>query len=70
MVSVMDQKTICYGRGGAVGVVVGHILYMIFNGDDLRSIIASAAMYAVFGVCIVLLIERGFKRWDSKQPGP
>ncbi|TPM04532.1 hypothetical protein [Mesorhizobium sp. B2-3-10] len=64
----MNQKIIGYGRGGAVGVFLGHILYMIFNGDDLRSIAASAAMYAAIGICIILLIERGFRRWSTKQP--
>ncbi|TPJ12178.1 hypothetical protein FJW04_23295 [Mesorhizobium sp. B2-7-3] len=62
----MNQKIIGYGRGGAVGVFLGHILYMIFNGD-LRSIVARAGMYIAIGICIVLLIERGFRRWDTKQ---
>ncbi|MBZ9739989.1 MULTISPECIES: hypothetical protein [unclassified Mesorhizobium] len=61
----MNQKIIGYGRGGAVGVSLGHILYMIFNGDDLHSIVASAAMYAAIGICIVLLIERGLRRWGK-----
>lgn len=39
---------------------------MIFNGD-LRSIVARAGMYIAIGICIVLLIERGFRRWDTKQ---
>ncbi|MBZ9669530.1 hypothetical protein [Mesorhizobium sp. ES1-3] len=64
----MDRKILSYGRGGAIGVFLGHILYMIFHGDVLRSILESAAIYAVIGISIVLLIERGFKRWGTKQP--
>lgn len=68
MVRVMDQRILGYGRGGAVGVFLGHIVYMIFNGDDLRSIIESAAMSAVVGVCIVLLVEGDFKRRGTRHP--
>lgn len=62
MVRVMDQRILGYGRGGAVGVFLGHIVYMIFNGDDPRSIIESAAMSAVVGVlsfCLSKVILSG-----------
>lgn len=68
MVRVMDQRILGYGRGGAVGVFLGHIVYMIFNGDDPRSIIESAAMSAVVGVFIVLLVEGDFKRRGTRHP--
>lgn len=68
MMGVMDQKIIGYGRGGAVGVFLGNVAFMVFNGENPRSILVRAAMYAVIGVCIVLLIERGLKRWGARQP--
>jgi hypothetical protein len=64
----MDKKVLQYGRGAVLGGFLGHTLYMVFQGDTLRSILESAAIYAVIGVGVVLIIELGLKRWTDPQP--
>jgi ABC-type Fe3+-siderophore transport system permease subunit len=67
---LMDKKVLSYGRGAAVGVFLGHIVFMISNGDNLHTIVTGAAISGLIGLCIVLIIERGFKWWGTKQPSP
>ncbi|RWE58388.1 hypothetical protein [Mesorhizobium sp.] len=63
----MDEKVLSYGRGAAVGVFLGHIVFMISNGDNLHRIVTEAAISGLIGVCIVLIIERGFEGWGQHR---
>ncbi len=65
----MDPKLLKSGRGAAIGVVFGHIIYRIGSGDPLQQIVTSAAIASLIAVGVVLIIERGFKRRAAKR-GP